>query len=275
MGLHQPADHHSTDSIIISQLLGSLSFTGTCWENHGPRYCHRTQSSESSHTWKVEEKWDLGKNNEELGGLWKLHTGRGISLWLERKAWSGPVWVHCHEVVMGVFIGHLLPTATITDVKKKYTCLHPEETWMSAGERTPTIPELQWMQWREPLESWHQSYFQKAQHGKGWFLFGVIGQLWGTSSQAEPWRGLRFWSSSTRSPRQRLKSHCLCFACSLPSPNFKPGCSPTSSIWLYQPLFVILFATPMTLNSFLLTFCWFCLWHILFFKPHLECPLIC
>ena len=94
-------------------------------------------------------------------------------------------------------------------------------------------------------------------------------------SQAEPWRGLRLWSSSTPSPRQRLKSHCLCFTCSLPSPNFIPGCSPTSSIWLYQPLFVILFATPMTLNSFLLISCWFCLWHILFFNPHLECPLIC
>lgn len=94
-------------------------------------------------------------------------------------------------------------------------------------------------------------------------------------SQAEPWRGLRLRSSSPLSPRQRLKSYRLCFTRSLPSPNFTPGCSPTSSIWLYQPLFVILFATPMTLNSFLLISCWFCLWHILFFNPHLECPLIC
>lgn len=49
-------DPHSTDSIIISLLLGSLNFTGTCWETivvdivteHSPIRAHTPR--------KVEEK---------------------------------------------------------------------------------------------------------------------------------------------------------------------------------------------------------------------------
>lgn len=74
-------------------------------------------------------------------------------------------------------------------------------------------------------------------------------------------------SSSHPEPLAKTQSYFLWFTCSLPSPNFTPGCSPIPSLELYQLLFAVLFSTPMKMNSLVNFLLLLSLPHIVFQPP--------